>query len=134
MKNELYAEMYEAYKSGLSLAEVGKMFGMTRQSVYEGFSRRGFVLIAKNAQPFQVIDGIKFTLRNHGYYSATTGERQLMHRYIWEKHNGKIPESHDIHHIDHNRANNDISNLALYTKSEHARLFNSENRRRAANG
>ena len=118
-----YAEMYELYKSGKSLAEVGKEFEITRQAVYVGFKRRNYILRARNQQPYQIKDGIKFTLRNRGYYAATTGDRQLMHRYVWEKHNGEIPPNHDIHHIDHDRGNNDISNLELYTKSDHARLF-----------
>lgn len=122
-KYDKYAEMYELYKSGKSLAEVGKAYGITRQAVYDGFRRRKYILRARNRQPYQIKDGIKFTLRNHGYYAATTGDRQLMHRYVWEKYNGKIPPNHDIHHIDHDKGNNDISNLELYTKSEHARLF-----------
>lgn len=122
-KNEQYADMYEVYKSGLSLAEVGKLYGMPRQSVYEGFSRRDYALREKNWQPVQTLDGIKFTVRKQGYYGATTGDRKLMHRFVWEKHNGPIPEGYEIHHIDHNRANNDISNLEIYTKSDHARLF-----------
>jgi len=115
--------MYEVYREGYSLAEVGVKYGMTRQSVYSGFKRRGFEMRAKNYQPFQELDGIKFTLRNHGYLAATSGDRQLMHRYAWEKYHGEIPPNHDIHHIDSNRTNNDISNLELYTKSDHARLF-----------
>lgn len=122
-KNDLYSDMYDVYCEGYSLAEVGKKFGMTRQSVYCGFKRRGYELRAKNYQPYQMLDGIKFTLRNHGYYAATTGNRQLMHRYVWENYNGEIPPDYDIHHIDRDRGNNDISNLELYSKSEHARLF-----------
>lgn len=122
-KDSLYNEMYEVYCEGYSLAEVGVKYGMTRQSVYSGFKRRGYEMRAKNYQPYKMKDGIKFTLRNHGYLAATTGDRQLMHRYVWEKHYGEIPPNHDIHHIDRNRTNNDISNLELYTKSEHASLF-----------
>lgn len=122
-KNDLYADMYEAYKSGLSLSEVGKLYGMTRQSVYDGFKRRGYILRTKNQLPFQILDGIKFSVRNGGYYGATVGDRKLMHRYVWEKHNGPIPEGYEVHHIDHDRSNNDISNLEIYTKSDHARLF-----------
>lgn len=122
-KDELYKEMYEDYCDGLSLSEVGKIFGMTRQSVYTGFKTRNYRLREKNERPYQILDGIKFTLRNNGYYAATTGNRVQMHRYVWEKHNEKIPEGYDIHHKDHNRGNNDISNLELYSKSEHARLF-----------
>lgn len=123
VKDTLYNDMYELYCEGHSLAEVGGRYGITRQSVYEGFKRREFELRTKSERPSQELDGIKFTLRNSGYYSATTGVRQLMHRYVWERHHGPIPPNHDIHHIDHNRANNDISNLELYSKSEHARLF-----------
>jgi hypothetical protein len=122
-KHEKYAEMYEVYKSGKSLSEVGDMYGMTRQSVYEGFRRRSYPLRSKAEAPYQILDGVKFTLRNHGYYAATTGNRELMHRYVWRKRHGDIPENHDIHHVDRNRANNDISNLELYSKSDHARLF-----------
>ena len=115
--------MYSRYCEGLSLSKVGKEYGLTRQSVYSGFARRGYELRKRNDQPYQILDGIKFTLRNHGYYAATTGDRELMHRYVWRKYNGDIPKNHDIHHIDRNRGNNDINNLELYSKSDHARLF-----------
>lgn len=123
-KHELYAEMYAVYLIGKSLAEVAELYGMTRQSVYEGFKRRSYELRSPNERPYQMLDGIKFTLRDNGYYGATTSDRKLMHRYIWEKYNRLIPEGYDIHHIDHDKTNNDISNLAIYSKSEHARLFN----------
>lgn len=44
------------------------------------------------------------------------------HRMIWEEINGKIPEGFVIHHKDHNRSNNDIDNLELMSRSEHAKL------------
>ena len=100
------------------------MYGMTRQSVYCGFKRRGFNLRKLTPLPFQTFGGIKFSLKPSGYYHNSTGNRETMHKYVWEFYNGKIPKGHDIHHIDHNRANNEIENLALYTKSDHARLFN----------
>ena len=123
VKDTLYADMYSDYLKGLSLSGVGAKYGMTRQSVYIGFKRRGYVLRPKNERPYQIYDGIKFTLRNNGYYAATTGKRLQMHRYIYEKYNGKIPEGYDIHHKDRDRSNNDITNLELLTKSEHARRY-----------
>ena len=36
---------------------------------------------------------------------------------------GKIKKNYDIHHIDHNKANNNINNLELYSKTEHASKF-----------
>lgn len=46
----------------------------------------------------------------------------LMHKYVWEYYNGKIPKGYEVHHIDGDRANNDISNLQLLTREEHKKL------------
>ena len=127
MKNQLYKELYKQYQKGYSLSEIGKMYGMSRQSVYAGFKCRQYKLRVKKKLPFQTFNGIKFTLRNTGYYGRTDEDRCLMHRYVWEFHNGKIPTKHDIHHINNNRADNKIKNLELYTKSKHASKFNTGN-------
>ena len=41
------------------------------------------------------------------------------HRSIYESAFGKIPKGYEIHHIDGNILNNDISNLQLVTLQEH---------------
>lgn len=53
-------------------------------------------------------------------------ERQLMtiYRKIWSEHFGNIPKdsdgrSHEIHHIDGNRSNNNIENLKCVSIQEH---------------
>lgn len=43
---------------------------------------------------------------------------QLKHRYIYEKHNGKIPNGYNVIFLDGNRRNFDINNLKLVSKSE----------------
>lgn len=54
------------------------------------------------------------------YYRNRLG--QLMHRAIWVHHNGPIPSGGVIHHVDHDKFNNDISNLRLLgSVAEHAR-------------
>ena len=125
MKNKLYQDMYEWYKKGYSLAEVGKMFGMSRQSVYGGFKNRKLKLRKQKKLPFQTFNNIKFTPRKVGYYGRTNQSRGLMHRYVWEFYNGKIPKGYELHHKNKDKTDNRISNLELYTKSEHARRFNS---------
>ncbi|MFA6038443.1 MAG: HNH endonuclease signature motif containing protein [Legionellales bacterium] len=45
-----------------------------------------------------------------------------VHRYIYELHNGIIPKGYDIHHIDGNKRNNNISNLQCIKHNEHFKL------------
>lgn len=71
---------------------------------------------------YQTFDGIRFVLdEKTGYYKHST-LRKYMHRYVWEYHNGKIPSGYEVHHIDFDRSNNDISNLQLLSRKEHRKL------------
>ena len=47
------------------------------------------------------------------------GKNRKVHVLEWEKHNGPKPAGHDIHHKDHDKQNNDISNLELHSIPEH---------------
>ena len=49
------------------------------------------------------------------------GKLYLQHRYVWEAKYGKVPDGHDIHHIDGNKQNNSLDNLELLTRTEHKR-------------
>ena len=49
------------------------------------------------------------------------------HRWVWVKYNGEIPydengQTYEIHHVDGNRENNDISNLMCVSKREHSKI------------
>ena len=63
-----------------------------------------------------------------GYYLNSTIRKRL-HRYVWEHEAGAIPKGYHIHHIDGDKSNNDISNLALITASNHERLHGQEQKR-----
>lgn len=82
-KDELAAQMYEDYQSGMSLAQVGEKHDRTRQTVYQMFANRGWKLREKPARRETVeYDGREYSLGNHGYMRCTTGDRHLMHRRV----------------------------------------------------
>lgn len=61
-----------------------------------------------------------------GYYRVTFySEAYLVHRLIWEIHNGVIPKELVIDHIDGDTMNNKLSNLRLVSKN-----LNSRNQRK----
>jgi hypothetical protein len=115
----------ELYREGYSISEIANILGGTRQSIHDLLIRRdGYIPRKKGPAKAQYFNGRKYTERSNGYYLATTKPRTLMHRDVWEYKNGKIPDNHDIHHIDRDRSNNSLSNLVLLSKQEHARMFN----------
>jgi hypothetical protein len=59
---------------------------------------------------------------SNGYYSfSSNGKSIRLHRYLYEQHHkcSILPGIH-VHHKDENKLNNDISNLDLIPRAEHA--------------
>lgn len=54
---------------------------------------------------------------NSGYYCKD--KHTQIHRKIYEQHYGPIPEGYVVHHIDHNKLNNDPENLFAMPRSVH---------------
>lgn len=120
---ETTQHMYDLYCQGHSLAQVGKMTGVSRQTVFTRFKRRGLDMRDRaEPLPFREYDGRRYTIGTQGYYRATEGDRELMHRAVWMRERGLIPEGWDVHHIDHDKTNNVIENLACMSKADYARL------------
>jgi hypothetical protein len=117
-------EMYALYEQGLSLQQVGAVFGITRQSVYDTFKYHGLKCRAKVFQPTIEFNGAVYSLKSTGYFTRTNGERHLLHRDMWEHHFGPIPDGWDIHHKDENKANNTIENFECIPKADHTRCHN----------
>lgn len=69
-------------------------------------------------------NGLRFTYnkRTEYYHNAKTGK--LLHREVFERHNGRIPDGYVVHHKDHNKLNNNIENLELVEKSTHLKNHN----------
>lgn len=114
---------YRRYQDGLSLTEVAAEFGCTRQSIYGLFAARGWPMRAVEPLPVVEYGGLKYTMRNTGYYGCTTGDRHLLHRRMWEDANGPIPDGWDIHHVDENKTHNALDNFECLPKAEHTRMY-----------
>ena len=72
-------------------------------------------------------NGKRFRREKNKYYKRIeNGHSLYLHRYVYQNEVGEIPKGYDIHHIDGNKANNDISNLKLLTKAEHKKAHVSE--------
>lgn len=78
------------------------------------------------AEKYIWFDGLKYTRdEKTGYYLNAT-HRKRLHRAVWEHYNGEIPEGYQVHHVDGDKSNNDISNLALLDKHLHAARHSGE--------
>ena len=76
-----------------------------------------------------VFNGRKYRRDKHtGYYLNSTTHQRL-HRAVWEHHNGEIPDGFHIHHIDKDKSNNEIVNLALLPGRIHVYLHGKERNR-----
>ncbi len=64
----------------------------------------------------QKFDGLTFRKKKDGHYKKDLA----IHRIVYNYYKGEIPADYEIHHIDENKDNNNISNLIMLTKSEHA--------------
>lgn len=60
-------------------------------------------------------------LNEKGYYSLFYTYEPL-HRVVYRKYNGNIPQGYVIHHLDGDKTNNSPSNLIALTPNDHSRL------------
>ena len=120
-KNENRDAMYKMYLEGYSLAQVAEYFGRTRQSVFGLFKNHGLKTRLKKELPCIEYNGFKYTMRNTGYYGKTFGDRTLLHRDMWQREKGEIPDGYDIHHKDGNKTNNQVDNFECLLKADHTK-------------
>lgn len=73
---------------------------------------------------YQEFNGVKYFKNSKtGYWERSHNVYpRRMHQAVWIFYNGAIPDGYAVHHIDHNKDNNVISNLQLLSHSEHAKV------------
>lgn len=74
----------------------------------------------------RISKGYRYVYAPNSVGAKTSGSYKgyvFEHRLIMEKHIGRpLTDNEDVHHIDFNPLNNDITNLMLLSKCEHSRL------------
>jgi len=108
-------------------AKLGKLGGGNR-----GKKRKFTDEWKRNISKSKLGKGTGLSLKPNGYLEITMGEHKGRgeHVVVMEKYIGRRLYANEcVHHKDHNRSNNEISNLKLMTRSEHARLHAKERSR-----
>jgi len=124
VSDDILKEAHEYYKSGVTLREMEKKFGVTIKTLSKGFNRLGLSPIKKNRS---CIDRVIFKgnsyFEKNGYYVRQTpcGKGTSLHRDTWEHHNGVLASGMVIHHIDEDINNNNITNLQAMSIGDHVR-------------
>lgn len=88
----------------------------------------GEIISFKGKQPRFIIQ----CKHGRGYTQFVVSEKGLLksyltHRFVYSCFYGEIPEGMQIHHIDHDKQNNELDNLQMVTDEEnklHAKLAN----------
>lgn len=60
---------------------------------------------------------IRWRRNRAGYYQDDNGN--LLHREFWKAHVGPLSDDIMLHHRDHDKTNNEVSNLQPVTRAEH---------------
>jgi hypothetical protein len=85
--------MYRDYLDLGSLSKTARIYGRTRQSMWQIFTNHGLELNSRNLHGRIVHRGRSFTPSGRGgYYRETGGGRRPLHHVLWEDRTGrKIP-------------------------------------------
>jgi len=126
----LLAGVLRTKQAGIALATSQGKYGVHMRGVKKNMTPEWCrnISIGKIRQHDKTARGWRVT--SNGYIEYTRGELKgkLQHVHFMEMHIGRLLEQHEcVHHIDRVRTNNDLSNLQLMTKKDHAKLHANEN-------
>lgn len=118
-------DMY--WKREMCLIEIARICNCNRSTIINWMNK--FNILRRNKTEANIVwhkakPGIFAGEKNPNWKGGTNpiAPRNRARRK-WEKHNKrKIPKGFDVHHIDSNFRNNNLSNLILLSRGDHNRL------------
>ena len=121
-------EMARRYRYGEDTYALGVAYGVSAETVRRYLLGSGVTMRFGGSHP----RGGPMSLDGRGYLRTRdrTNKSCPVHRGCWEAHHGAVPDGHAVHHINGDRQDNRIENLACMTHGEHARLHCEERRRK----
>lgn len=137
IQDEKISEMY--LQNLLSMREIAKIFSCDLSVIKRRLERLNIKLRdhKENQQRSFAKRRKGYTVHAAGYCQITYGENRnrRLHDVLMEKQIGRRLNSDEVvHHIDGDRRNNDMNNLALMTRSEHTKMHIANQTRRSPNG
>lgn len=111
--------MYMDYLRLGSASKVGRLYGRSRQSVWDLFSSHKLPLRERKRQDRILFAGVYWTQMKGGYYRPTTGDRsRLLHHEIWKARHGRtIPSGWQVTFKDGDTGNFTQGNLVCLPKA-----------------
>ena len=109
----------------IRLAALNGELGSGRRGKTVVFSEKTKQRISESRQKWSQKNARGISLKPNGYLEITKGTNKgrSVHVVEMEKKIGrKLFANEVVHHIDGNKTNNDLNNLQLMTRSDHARL------------
>ena len=119
-------EIVARYEAGESARGLGQAYGVSRGTVQRRLLAADVTMRPRGRPWGWFKRGGPLSLRpRHDSYLRTAdreGRACSVHRGCYEAHCGEIPDGYVVHHIDKDRLNNAIENLACMTHGEHMTL------------
>ena len=118
------AEAVRRYENGERTYTLARVYGVGQRTMIRRLHGAGVKMRLHGGEYGWRKRGGPLHLRGNGYLCThdREGRQCSIHRAYWETRNGLIPNSHVVHHINGDKSDNRIKNLACMTNIDHAAL------------